>query len=203
MENRESKEILLSIFGIALLILAVAGISYAIFLFSKEGRTVNSILTGSIEMSFIESETNVIHIHNAMPVSDVVGMVQNDYFDFSIEANLAGNSTVFYEINAKEEEVENKIDSSKIKFYLEKKTTSSYQEVLKPTNFIINQKNSSINNSMNIPSMLLYQGKLTNNLSGKRKIYEKYRLRVWIDEKSPIELTTKNFKFRINVNANM
>ena len=48
MENSDSKEILLSIFGIALLVLAVAGISYAVFTFSEVGKRENVISTGGI-----------------------------------------------------------------------------------------------------------------------------------------------------------
>ena len=203
MENSDSKEILLSIFGIALLVLAVAGISYAVFTFSEVGKRENVISTGKISLSFIESSENVIHINNALPMSDSVGKVQNEYFDFSLEAVMKGSSTIYYEIRAKQVEVEDNIEASKVKFYLEKEKSSSYQEVLKPTNFNINRGSNINNNSMDLSSMLLYSDNFTNNLGSSQKMIDRYRLRIWIDENTPIESTKKNFKFKVNVYANM
>lgn len=203
MENSDSKEILLSIFGIALLVLAVAGISYAVFTFSEVGKRENVISTGEISLSFIESSENVIHINNALPMSDSVGKVQNEYFDFSLEAVMKGSSTIYYEIRAKQVEVEDNIEASKVKFYLEKEKSSSYQEVLKPTNFNINRGSNINNNSMDLSSMLLYSDNFTNNLGSSQKMIDRYRLRIWIDENTPIESTKKNFKFKVNVYANM
>lgn len=203
MENSDSKEILLSIFGIALLVLAVAGISYAVFTFSEVGKRENVISTGKISLSFIESSENVIHINNALPMSDSVGKVQNEYFDFSLEAVMKGSSTIYYEIRAKQVEVEDNIEASKVKFYLEKEKSSSYQEVLKPTNFNINRGSNINNNSVDLSSMLLYSDNFTNNMGSSQKMIDRYRLRIWIDENTPIESTKKNFKFKVNVYANM
>lgn len=203
MENSDSKEILLSIFGIALLVLAVAGISYAVFTFSEVGKRENVISTGKISLSFIESSENVIHINNALPMSDSVGKVQNEYFDFSLEAVMKGSSTIYYEIRAKQVEVEDNIEASKVKFYLEKEKSSFYQEVLKPTNFNINRGSNINNNSVDLSSMLLYSDNFTNNLGSSQKMIDRYRLRIWIDENTPIESTKKNFKFKVNVYANM
>lgn len=203
MENSDSKEILLSIFGIALLVLAVAGISYAVFTFSEVGKRENVISTGKVSLSFIESSENVIHINNALPMSDSVGKVQNEYFDFSLEAVMKGSSTIYYEIRAKQVEVEDNIEASKVKFYLEKEKSSSYQEVLKPTNFNINRGSNINNNNVDLSSMLLYSDNFTNNLGSSQKMIDRYRLRIWIDENTPIESTKKNFKFKVNVYANM
>lgn len=203
MENSDSKEILLSIFGIALLVLAVAGISYAVFTFSEVGKRENVISTGSLSLSFIESSENIIHINNALPMSDSVGKVQNEYFDFSLEAVMKGSSTIYYEIRAKQVEVEDTIDASKVKFYLEKEKASSYQEVLKPTNFNTSNKSSVNNDDVDLSSMLLYSDNFTNNLGRSQKMVDRYRLRIWIDENSPVENTKKNFKFKVNVYANM
>ena len=62
MEKSDSRDVLLSVFGVALLIVAVAGISYAIFTFTKYGTKENIIKTGAISMSFVESSNNIIKI---------------------------------------------------------------------------------------------------------------------------------------------
>ena len=51
--------------------------------------------------------------------------------------------------------------------------------------------------------MLLYSDNFTNNLGSSQKMIDRYRLRIWIDENTPIESTKKNFKFKVNVYANM
>lgn len=203
MENSDSKEILLSIFGIALLVLAVAGISYAVFTFSEVGKKENVISTGGISFSFIESSKNTIHITDALPLSDSVGKVQNEYFDFSLEAIIQGKSTIYYEIRAKQMEVADSIEPSKIKFYLEKETSSSYQEVLKPTNFSITRNSNIRNSNIDLSSMLLYSSNFTNNSERNQKMTDRYRLRIWIDQNSSLESVKKNFKFKVNVYANM
>lgn len=203
MENSDSKEILLSIFGIALLVLAVAGISYAVFTFSEVGKRENVISTGGISLSFIESRENTIHIENALPVSDSVGKAQREYFDFSLEALMKGNSTIYYEIRAKQIEVEDKIEANKVKFYLEKEKASTYYEVLPPTNFNTSNKSRVNHQEVDLDSMLLYSGNFTNNVGSSKKMIDNYRLRIWIDEKAPIEKSKKNFKFKVNVYANM
>ena len=59
---------------IALLILMILaiGVSYAAFSFSKIGTKVNSITTGSITMSYEESD-NTITLNGALPTTDETG----------------------------------------------------------------------------------------------------------------------------------
>lgn len=202
MENSESRDILLSIFGVALLILAVVGISYAIFTFSKNGVKENIIRSGSISMKFIESN-NVINITNALPISDNIGKISNDYFDFSVNANIIGNSTIFYEVRAKQLQVENQLDSHYVKLYLEKENSSRYIPVLNPTNFTVNNITNINNKEIDLDSMLLYSGKIASQNKHNDNYFDSFRLRMWIDENAPIENSKKNFKIRINVYANL
>ena len=92
MEQSESRNILLSVLGIAILLLAVVGVTYAVFTFTSESNRENYISTGSISMNYIEGITNVMTITNAIPISDEVGMKQEDYFDFQIYAKIAGKT---------------------------------------------------------------------------------------------------------------
>ena len=54
MENN-SKQAVLSIVGIAVLVIAVVGVSFAFFTYSKEGTTNNVITTGSIAFEITET----------------------------------------------------------------------------------------------------------------------------------------------------
>lgn len=59
MENN-SKQALLSIVGIAILVIAVVGVSFAFFTYSKEGGADNVITTGSIVFSYNEDRKSVV-----------------------------------------------------------------------------------------------------------------------------------------------
>ena len=93
-ENNNSKQILLSVLGVAILVVAVVGVSFAAFSYSKTGEKVNTITTGSIVMSYNET-TNGINLVDALPISDAQGMAlsgntagHEEYFDFNVSATI-------------------------------------------------------------------------------------------------------------------
>ena len=53
-EDNNSKQVLLSVLGVAILVVAVVGVSFAAFTFSQTGQKVNTISTGTITMSYSE-----------------------------------------------------------------------------------------------------------------------------------------------------
>ena len=67
----KKKENILIIALLILMILAI-GVSYAAFSFSKIGTKVNSITTGTITMSYEESD-NTITLNGALPTTDETG----------------------------------------------------------------------------------------------------------------------------------
>jgi len=97
MENN-SKQAVLSIVGIAILVIAVVGVSFAFFSYSKTGTTNNVITTGSI--SFTYNEVNNITLTDQFPQSTDEGK-KNDEFNFNITGNLpATSSAVNYTVTA-------------------------------------------------------------------------------------------------------
>ncbi len=68
----KKKENIVIIALLILMILAIIGVSYAAFSFSKIGTKVNSITTGSITMSYEESD-NTITLNGALPTTDETG----------------------------------------------------------------------------------------------------------------------------------
>ena len=118
---------------IILMILAIIGVSYAAFSYSREGTKVNSITTGSITMTYTESD-NVINIGNALPTTDATGttrLKEGEYFDFSVSSNITGNVNINYEISAKEIG-EGTIDGSNIKLYLTEIVDGEEQSLMSP-----------------------------------------------------------------------
>ena len=67
MNGNSSKQVLLSILGIAILVVAVVGVSFAFFSYSKTGSTNNVISTGQI-YTYLTTGENLL-LQNAMPTS--------------------------------------------------------------------------------------------------------------------------------------
>lgn len=65
MNENSSKQVLLSVLGIAVLVVAVVGVSFAFFTYSRQGTQENTITTGEIFFDFTESA--VSKIENAFP----------------------------------------------------------------------------------------------------------------------------------------
>ena len=74
MKDNNSKQVLLSVLGVAILVVAVVGVSFAAFTFSQTGNVENTITTGTISMTYTEPE-NGINLTNAMPMTDDSGKV--------------------------------------------------------------------------------------------------------------------------------
>ena len=71
---------------ILLMVIALIGVSYAAFRFTGEGTKVNSITTGSITMTYEESD-NTISLSGALPTTDKTGkerLNDGEYFDFTV-----------------------------------------------------------------------------------------------------------------------
>ena len=82
----KKKENIIIIVVLVVMILAIVGVSYAAFSYGKTGEKVNSITTGSITMTYTETD-NTISLSGALPTTDKTGMVrlnEGEYFDFSV-----------------------------------------------------------------------------------------------------------------------
>ncbi len=77
MDNKNStKQVLLSVIGIAILVVAVVGVSFAFFTYSKTGEKNNVLTAGSIFFDF--SEGSEIKLINQFPISDEAGKALSD-----------------------------------------------------------------------------------------------------------------------------
>lgn len=193
MESRndtKKKEVLISVLAVLILVIAVFGISYAVWKQTFLGTKENSISTGYISFSYTESNTNVIAIDNALPISDESGKKltgNTNMFDFTISAKYAGLPSIGYEIYT--EPLIQGLDGKYIKVYLTNQNDiplSGY-DVTVPT--YDNLDNSSIGEGKK-----LYDGSLTE--SGK---IEKFRLRIWVSSEYNMPEESRNFSFKVNV----
>jgi len=98
--GNNSKQVVLSIIGIAILVIAVVGVSFAFFTYSKQGTTNNVITTGSIEFVYEETSASALSLTNQFPQSDEEG-VQNSKFMFDVRGTLpSSTNAVNYKVYA-------------------------------------------------------------------------------------------------------
>ncbi len=121
MENN-SKQAVLSIVGIAVLVIAVVGVSFAFFTYSKTGTTNNVITTGSIAFEFKET-SNGLSLTNQFPQSDAEGKT-NKSFAFTVTGNIPTTmQPINYSVYAIKGDVPSgyaeakRLKNSEIKFY--------------------------------------------------------------------------------------
>ena len=89
-DNNNKKALILSIVGILVLVIAVVGVSFAMFSFSGTGTKENVIRTGTVTMEFTSgTENNKIELDDSYPMSDEKGVdpTTDNRADFDITAD--------------------------------------------------------------------------------------------------------------------
>lgn len=193
MDNTLSRQILLAVLGLALLVLAIVGVSYAITIPNK-----------SLNKVYLVSDDNNAISLNDLPMSDYEGINLNgssNVFDFCVKGNIADNASIDYVIALEKIDSDyDSLDDKDVKVYLEKynlKEFVSTDITSVPSAFTRNNIVSDI--STPDGSMILYYGGLQNATTDKKEVNECFRLRLWIDEDSIIESSKKEFMARVNV----
>ena len=182
---------------ILLMVIALIGVSYAAFSYSKTGTKLNSITTGSITMTYEETD-NTISLNGALPTTDATGKTrlnQGEYFDFTVSSKIAGDVNINYEISAKDVTTsDRKIDSSNIKLYLTRLTDDGEEELMKPETY---NEETSANNFTGRPTgeMSLYTSSMSSSESNN------YRLRMWVDEDYNPQGDGGGLQFSVQINV--
>ena len=179
-----------------LLVIALIGVSYAAFRFTGEGNKLNTITTGSITMSYEESD-NTISLNGALPTTDKTGMVRlnpGEYFDFTVSSTITGDVNINYEISAKEVG-DGTIDGSNIKLYLTRIKDDGKEEALMVPE-VYNEESTS-NNYTGRPAneMSLYTSSMSSSENNK------YRLRMYVDEGYNTQGDGGGLTFSIQINV--
>ncbi len=191
----KKKENVVIIVVLVLMVIAIIGVSYAAFSFSKLGTKVNTITTGSITMSYEETD-NTISLSGALPTTDKTGMVRlnvGEYFDFSISSEITGNVNINYEISAKEVG-EGTIDGKYIKLYLTELVGGKEEALMLPE--VYNEETSS-NTYTGRPAeeMSLY----TSSMNSSEE--HQYRLRMYVDESYNPQGDGGGLTFSVQINV--
>ena len=104
MNGNSSKQVLLSVLGIAILVVAVVGVSFAFFSYTKTGTQNNVLTTGEIYTYLTEGNTTTLS--NAMPVkvdltsSTLTTTNQADVaaLNFTVYGKNMSNDAIYYSI---------------------------------------------------------------------------------------------------------
>ncbi len=194
--NGETKsKIIFSLIGVFILVLAVFGISYAVWSNNFVGKKENVLKTGSVSFSYKEDENRYISIENAEPMSDSDGMRlegNNNVFDFHISAKQKGLNGIIYYIYA-EPDQNNTLSGDYVKFYL----TNQNDE---PINYykndpvLVYSKLGDYYCDNEIRCKLIYKSDLKTN-----DFDDNYRLRVWLSSDFSDNDNQKTFAFKVNV----
>ena len=195
---KKNKEKIFMIVAVIVLFIAVIGVSYAAFSYTRTGEKLNAITTGVIRMSYEES-SNVISIDKALPTTDATGKVrlkEGEYFDFTLSTTIQGTTNVNWEIAAEDVTTgSKKIDGKYIKLYLtELNTDGSETEVMAPATY---SADTSANDYTGRPAnmMSLAMGSTSTTFN------KKYRLRMYVDESYNPQGDGGNLVFSVKVNA--
>lgn len=204
MLRSESKQIILSILSISILIIAFVGISYAAFhTVLSSGK--NSVSTGTISLQLSDNSES-ISISNAMPVSDDVGKSltgNGNVYDFSVHTILSKNTTINYEISLEKLDINTpSLDDKNLRFYLQKQEGYSFVDTpitaipqpyspLTEDSFLGTKKG----------DMIIYSGTFSNITDTDRELSQKFRLRIWVGEDTIIDSISRGFQVKLNVTA--
>ncbi len=195
-EKKDVRQILLSSLAILILIVAVIGISYAVWSQTFKGQKENTITTGKISFSYTESETNNVKIENALPISDDKGKRLNgntETFDFTV----SNDSTINVKYDVIVTPYKSDMDDSYVKVYL----TDQNDVALKPYDGEVPTYSMLKDDQEEENSKVLYSSELTNV-----KKNEKLRLRVWVSDKFDNKTNPAQsymFAFKVDVRARM
>ena len=218
MEKSSSRNVVLMIVLLFIIVVSVIGLTFAFFQYSRTSTTSTDIRTAVVQMGYIEEKSG-ISLTNAMPISDDDALGSTDldnYFDFNVNYEFPTSTTLSYEIDI--EDITSRLDgiidksltsvsSDRIKVALASRTTdgSVSSMVVNPVYFS-NLEDSVASNSK--PGFKL----LEKEVVGKNVDY--YRLYLWIPENDvsgqPIPLVDMDevggirhqaFSVRVNVQA--
>ncbi len=193
----KKKENIIIIVLLMVMVIAVIGVSWAVFNYSATGTKLNSITTGSITMSYEETD-NTISLTGALPTTDKTGktrLTDGEYFDFTVSSKIAGDVNINYEISAKDVTTsDRKIDGSNIKLYLTRLTDDGEEELMTPE---VYNEEATANDYTGRPSgeMSLYTSSMNSSETNR------YRLRMYVTEEYNPQGDGGNLQFSVKINV--
>lgn len=177
MNENSSKQVLLSVIGIAVLVVAVVGVSFAFFTYSKTGTANNTLTTGSIFFNFTEGDR--INLTNQFPMTNTAGealtTADNGALNFSVVGYDTSGKGIEYTVWAFPGDAE----ADKTRF----KDSEIKLNLTAPASVVTNNYSTSKvvgENDSLTSGVVLAKGKITANKSDAQQT-DAYTLRMWIN----------------------
>lgn len=215
-EQRKNRSALFTVLGVFVLLAMIAGVAVAAYTWSYTSDEANTIGTGNISMSLLES-TDVIDIPDALPMADSQGMVMdedNEMFDFAVTTSTSGTpGDISYTISISKistvTEGYTQLTNDQVKVYLTKvegtgdAQTETQMMAPKFVSEIITAGDTGV-----LPFDTDAVGNLTHNHSdAATTTTAKYRLRMWIDQSVDASRwtadTKQEYKLKISVSGSL
>lgn len=208
MKENDQKKMLLSVLGVAILVVAVIGISFAAYSTVFESNA-NTVTTGTVMVSYTESG-NAINVTNALPMTDANGIAQTGtgVFNFTVSTKADNALTVPYEINLTK--VESSVASgetgyyasmadNQVKAYLTKEgaavdeTTANGKLISELTESTLRTGARVLHSDSDVYSTTGEAAKTTN-----------YALRLWIDHSVNVDsISNQEYHAKVNVDSHV
>ncbi len=201
MDNTLSKQLLLSILGLAILIVAIVGVSYAVLVEPKSSLTSKNIVYIDYDI-----DSDGISLVGTLPMTDSDGIAMSSYLDFKVISNVSSNYVLNYEILLKRviEDEYTLLGDNEVRIYLEKLVNGKYVPVDNyPSYFNSTLENNDVNTDNSSNSMILYSGVFRNITEETKQFCDNYRLKIWADKDTVIGSSSKNFKAVVKVNYDL
>lgn len=201
MDNTLSKQLLLSILGLAILIVAIVGVSYAVLVEPNSSLTSKNIVYIDYDIG-----SDGISLVGTLPMTDSEGIAMSSYLDFKVISNVSSNNVLNYEILLKRviEDEYTLLGDNEVRIYLEKLVNGKYVPVDNyPSYFNSTLENNDVNTDNSSNSMILYSGVFRNITEETKQFCDNYRLKIWADKDTVIGSSSKNFKAVVKVNYDL
>ena len=205
-EPKKKKSILLPILSIFVLIAAISSVAVAVWNWTYTSSNANSITTGNISMSLLES-TDVINITNAVPMTDEEGKAlgTGGKFDFAVTTSTTGApGNMVYSISITKLAASTgytALPDNNVKIYLTTFDGSDETVVMSPTlvsNIITSGDTGTLTFDSGKESYLTHS-----HTSAGVNHTTKYRLRMWVDENVDASSWNENTKYEYRLKINV
>ena len=188
-----SKTFWFALIGICLLFIVIITVGFIAFSNRKDEVIEKNENGGKITLNYTNNITG-LSLKDIVPTTDSVAMKElkdGKYFDFFIDVEVNGASSIEYEISAIKDNKNSNISNDDIRIYLEKEKSGTYTKVFGPSKYIPIKKDSDLGSQKD--SMILVKSKAI------RSSKDNYRLRMWLSDKSVME--KGNFTIDVVVNG--
>ena len=190
--NKKKNKIVKILLSVFVLILIAVGASYAYSNWEYIGG-VNTISSQEVSIDLLESNSEIINITNAIPMTDEEGLAQSDSFAFAVTSKMSQEKVINYIVSMQKLTPDTGytfLNDNKIKIYIE---DFEGNEVLEPT-LVSNLNNYELTKGFH------------DHDSTHVTVQNKYRLKVWIDQsaESSYDWSTSlnlQYKFKLGVTA--